>query len=570
MFRRTTVAVLAIVASLAFAAAAQGANYMVTGTGDSASPDPCTPDGQAFTCTTLRAAVNLANQDVDSPTISFASPGTVTLTAGPLDLQAGTIDITGLGPLSTVISGNDSSTVFTVEPGVDATLALMTIRDGTNDSGNGGNISVRPDGQLLLGYVHVTGGSAARGAGVANAGELDVLASLFDGNVASTTGGAIYDAAIDGPASTTVVSSTLAANSAPSGAAISVQNADLDLELSTIGRNLGGSALELAGAGNLVTRGSIIADNGSGNCHGAVFNSDSTFSFESGSDCGLTGSSNRQNNDAGLAAALSDQGGQFGTPVLTIPADSPAVDFVNPCLFPIDQRGAPRYTTTPTQACDAGAYERSGAVGQPPAPPAPAPPPPPPPVPTPTPTPVPSPTPVPNKTVVVEPTKGTVLLCSKPGVGCKPITAGEAIPTGSTLDLKKGTIKLTSIPKPGAPPETATFKGAIVKITQSHRITNLTLTEPLAACPKHGSASAAKKKKKKPRSRRRFGDGKGSFRTTGRYSAATIRATKWSVQDSCAGTLTPVTRGVVAVRDNVRKKTFIVRKGHKHLARPRK
>jgi hypothetical protein len=49
-----------------------------------------------------------------------------------------------------------------------------------------------------------------------------------------------------------------------------------------------------------------------------------------------------------------------------------------------------------------------------------------------------------------------------------------------------------------------------------------------------------------------------------------VRGTKWLVQDSCAGTLTRVAKGVVAVRDNVRRKTIILRAGKKYLARPRR
>ena len=48
----------------------------------------------------------------------------------------------------------------------------------------------------------------------------------------------------------------------------------------------------------------------------------------------------------------------------------------------------------------------------------------------------------------------------------------------------------------------------------------------------------------------------------------TVRGTEWLVQDSCAGTLTRVARGVVSVRDNVRRKTIVVRAGKKYLARP--
>ena len=95
-------------------------------------------------------------------------------------------------------------------------------------------------------------------------------------------------------------------------------------------------------------------------------------------------------------------------------------------------------------------------------------------------------------------------------------------------------------------------------------ITNLTLTEPLAACPKKGRASAAAKKAKK---RKLWGDGKGAFRTTGKYSAATVRGTRWLVEDSCAGTRTTVKQGSVTVKAG--RVTKVVRAGKRYLARPR-
>ena len=69
--------------------------------------------------------------------------------------------------------------------------------------------------------------------------------------------------------------------------------------------------------------------------------------------------------------------------------------------------------------------------------------------------------------------------------------------------------------------------------------------------------------------RRLFGDAKGSFRTSGRNAAATVRGTRWSVQDRCDGTKVTVQRGRVEVRDKVRRKTIIVRTGHTYLARLR-
>ena len=48
---------------------------------------------------------------------------------------------------------------------------------------------------------------------------------------------------------------------------------------------------------------------------------------------------------------------------------------------------------------------------------------------------------------------------------------------------------------------------------------------------------------------------------------ATVRGTRWLTRDTCAGTLTKVTRGVVSVRDLRRKRTVTVRAGHSYLAR---
>ena len=173
----------------------------------------------------------------------------------------------------------------------------------------------------------------------------------------------------------------------------------------------------------------------------------------------------------------------------------------------------------------------------------------------PTPTPTPEPTPQFNQTVVVEPAGGTVQVCPKGGK-CFTLAAGQTIPMGSTVDTKKGAVELTSLSAPGAPPQKAVFSEGIFRISQRGDITELKLTEPLAPCSKRARAAA-----KKPKSRKLWGKGTGKFRTVGNYSAATVRGTRWLTQDSCSGTLTRVTEGVVSVRDNVKKKTVIVRAG---------
>ena len=147
------------------------------------------------------------------------------------------------------------------------------------------------------------------------------------------------------------------------------------------------------------------------------------------------------------------------------------------------------------------------------------------------------------------------------------LPAVQAIKVGSTVDARKGVVTLTSVPKAGGKPETAKFYDGMFKVTQSGGITTLTLNEPLAPCSSAKSAHAAAKK---PKTRKLWGDGKGKFRTKGQYSAATIRGTKWLVQDGCRYTRTTVANGVVSVRDDVRKRTIILRKGKSYTARPRR
>jgi hypothetical protein len=182
---------------------------------------------------------------------------------------------------------------------------------------------------------------------------------------------------------------------------------------------------------------------------------------------------------------------------------------------------------------------------------------------TPAPTAAPTPTPSFHQSVVVRPVSGRVLVRRPGGKDFVEVDATQGIPLGSTVDTTHGVIELTSVPKKNGTPEKAQFFDGIFKVTQSGSSTDLTLNEPLAAC---GNARAAAKK---PKTRKLWGDGSGSFRTRGQYSAATVRGTKWLVQDSCAGTLTKVAKGVVSVRDNVKRRTILLKAGKQYLAKPK-
>jgi hypothetical protein len=68
--------------------------------------------------------------------------------------------------------------------------------------------------------------------------------------------------------------------------------------------------------------------------------------------------------------------------------------------------------------------------------------------------------------------------------------------------------------------------------------------------------------------RQLWGNGTGSFRTRGRYAAATVRGTNWLTADRCDGTQVRVVQGVLQVQDLPRRRQVTVRAGGSYLARP--
>ena len=179
-----------------------------------------------------------------------------------------------------------------------------------------------------------------------------------------------------------------------------------------------------------------------------------------------------------------------------------------------------------------------------------------------------APVPVFHKSVVVKVVSGKVRIRRPGSKQAVELQGTDDIPLGSTVDTTQGVVALTSVAKAGGPPQTAKFYEGVFKVTQTGSITQLELNQPLASCSRGRAAGASAAAAAKAKKRHLWGDGKGAFRTKGKYSSATVRGTKWLVQDSCAGTLTRVARGVVAVRDRVRQKTVTVRAGHSYLARP--
>ena len=171
-----------------------------------------------------------------------------------------------------------------------------------------------------------------------------------------------------------------------------------------------------------------------------------------------------------------------------------------------------------------------------------------------------------------------------PRKGFVPFKGAANIPVGSQLDTSKGRVALTSAADTGgAKTQTSDFYQGIFQVKQTvpkkkpkkpaALITDLVMKGQIArsqCAPLKGArAPPPTKKKKGPKSvlGKLWGNGKGKFRTSGKYSSATVRGTIWLVEDRCDGTLTKVSRGTVSVRDIRRKKTVTVKAGHSYLAR---
>ncbi len=535
---------LAVAAAILIAAPARAAVFTVTTEADT-TPNPmaaCVPGS----CS-LRQAIEAADASGGPDQITVPA-GTYTISNAPLSVTSSEgVSISGAGAASTVVSGGGAMQVLSVSGG-SATISGLTLSDGVQSDGPGGNVLVSNPGTLTLDHARVTRGRALSGGGIAasSAAALTVSSSLIDNNTAVDAGGGIWVSDDGLGTATTLQDTTIAFNTAREGGGLDVQsNGSTTLRALTIAYNPG-DGVYLRAPGPSIA-GSILAGNTPLNCAGVAPPADGGGNVESGSECGLAG---HQNTDPQLATALTDAGEQ--TQVLPIAPTSPAVDIVSPCLSSTDQRDIARPQGA---ACDAGAFELVPAVQPPPTPT---------PTATPTPTPTPTPSPEPQKAVTGHVVDGRIFV-RKPGssqfVALDPT---KPIPVGSVIDSKQGEIRITALLKKGGKPQTATFYDGIFKLTQSKKTTDLTLSEALAKCGK-GARTAAKK----PKSRKLWGNGSGSFRTRGQYSSATVRGTKWLVQDTCAGTLTRVAKGVVSVRDDVRHKTLILRAHKRYLARPR-
>jgi hypothetical protein len=262
---------------------------------------------------------------------------------------------------------------------------------------------------------------------------------------------------------------------------------------------------------------------------------------------------------AGLIVLLRSAGGGFtaDAPLTTdgLPFGVAAADF--------DGDGTPDLATTSLNVNTLSIFRNPAPVQPPVQTPTP---PPAPPVATPTVTPAPVAPPVAGRSVNATPVEGKVKVKLPGSRKYVDLSQAANLPVGTTVDTRDGKVTIVAAGKGGQ----ADFFDGIFKISQtkgSRPLTTLRLSETLS-CPRKGKAASAAARKTK--TRKLWGDGKGRFRTSGKYAAATVRGTKWLVTDYCDRTKVRVTQGVVSVRDNVRKRTVTVRKGKPYTARAKR
>ncbi|HST42428.1 MAG TPA: hypothetical protein VLK58_23110 [Conexibacter sp.] len=203
--------------------------------------------------------------------------------------------------------------------------------------------------------------------------------------------------------------------------------------------------------------------------------------------------------------------------------------------------------------------------------------------------------PVRGRSTVVAPVSGTVLI-RLPGSGrFVTLDALSNIPLGAELDARGGRVSLQFTTTGTGRTASAVAGGGRFVVRQSGPLDRgqlpgtLLLSGPLEGCtpvvrrarsrasgaaaaPRASSAAKRKRAKgKRGKGRRVDVEAEGRIRTQGRYGAAIVRGTRWTIVDRCAsdprpGTFVRVRRGKVAVTAFRLRRTVLVRAGRSFLA----
>jgi hypothetical protein len=181
-----------------------------------------------------------------------------------------------------------------------------------------------------------------------------------------------------------------------------------------------------------------------------------------------------------------------------------------------------------------------------------------------------------GKSEDVAPVTGIVFIKSPSGAYVA-LTGATQIRTGTQIDALNGSLQLVaSVGKNNK--EHGIFGGAVFKLTQAGKgalkgFTTLTLVDgafhgapSYARCQAHSAADATIAKASSHTLQLLHASAHGKFTTKGRFSAATVLGTKWTVADRCDGTFTHDITDSVKVNDFVHHTTVILHAGQSYLA----
>jgi len=165
-----------------------------------------------------------------------------------------------------------------------------------------------------------------------------------------------------------------------------------------------------------------------------------------------------------------------------------------------------------------------------------------------------------GKTANATPVSGTTLYRVPGSQTFVTLTEATQVPLGTELDTTHGRVLLTFAVGYAKTEHALWWQGRFVIGQRKGKkpVGTQTLSGPLT-CPKRSFAVSHR--------RSLWGKGKGRFRTKGKNASGTVRGTWWLTQDSCAGTLIRVKRGVVDVYDFKKRKHVLVHAGHSYFAK---
>ena len=152
-----------------------------------------------------------------------------------------------------------------------------------------------------------------------------------------------------------------------------------------------------------------------------------------------------------------------------------------------------------------------------------------------------------------------------------PLTSTANLPVGAVIDVRSGTLQLTTATDSAGHTQTATLWGGSFSFSQTtgHAgMTTFKLAGRATGCrSSHGASLAVAAARKKPAPTLWAKDNHGHFSSRGQNSVATVRGTVWGTSERCNGTLTSVRQGSVTVRPLHGRHAVTVRAGHSYLAR---